>query len=257
TVLYVETGAHRAGPWRRLRHWLRGPGGTLTPIEAHLRHLRDLAEPVGSTFDWRTTRARSASDAILAEAARGYDVILLGAPGSTELQDPSLGRILSRAPCHVVVVRGAPEPRDEPYRHILVPTDGSFFARAALEFAVNLAECSGGRVAVFTVLPESEPEQPAGPAAERRRIREVMRGAVLGPTLKPVTALAEAPVEVRIARSDRPGEAIILETLSSDYDLIVLGAENKALARPLFYGQGTQYVFGHAPCDVAVVVPRL
>lgn len=257
TVLYVETGVRRLDPLHRLLRRLRGPGAPLTPIEEHVHRLQTLSQALGATFDWRTVRGRGVPDAILAEASRGYDLILLGAPGSAELQDPALSRLLTRAPCHVVVVRSSTAPRDEPYRHILVPTDGSFFARAALEFAVSLAESAGGQVAVFTVLPESEPEHESGAAGERRRIREVVKGAVLGPTMKPVTALAEAPVEVRVARSDRPGEAIILEALSSDYDLIVLGAENKALARPLFYGQGTQYVLGHAPCDVAVVVPRL
>ena len=257
TVLYVEAGARRPDPLRRLWQRIRGPGAPLTPIEEHVRHLRTLSQALRTTFDWRTVRGPRVSDAILAEAARGYDLILLGAPGSAELQDPALSRLLTRAPCHVVVVRASAAPRDEPYRHVLVPTDGSFFARAALEFSVNLAESTGGHVAVFTVLPESDGAPAPGPAAERRRIREVVKGALLGPTLKPVTALADAPVEVRIARSDRPGEAIVGEALSSDYDLIVLGAENKSLARPLFYGQGTEYVLRHAPCDVAVVVPRL
>lgn len=256
TVFYVETGLGTPSPLRRFWRSLHGPAAPLTPIEQHLRHLRADAQKVGSTFEWRRVRARSAPDAILAEAARGYDAVLLGAPGSAELQDPALSHILTRAPCHIVIVRGSAEGRPETYRHILVPTDGSFFARAALEFAVNLAEATGGQVAVFAVLPEHEAEATAA-FPERRRIRETMKGAVLGPTLKPVTALAEAPVEVRIARSDRPGEAIILEALSSDYDLIVVGAENKTLTRPLFYGQGTQYVLENAPCDIAVVVPKL
>lgn len=257
TVFYVETSRRSPGALGRLWRWLRGPAAPLTPIEQHLQHLRALGQKVGATFDWRTVRARGAPDAILAEAGRGYDVILLGSPGSTELQDPALVHILTRAPCHVAIVRGSPDRRESAYRHILVPTDGSFFARAALEFAVNLAEAAHGRVAVFTVLPEYEPGPGPTPSPERRRIREALKGAILGPTFKPVTAVAEAPVEVRIARSDRPGEAIILEALSSDYDLIVIGAENKTLARPLFYGQGTQYVLENAPCDVAVVVPRL
>lgn len=263
TVLYVET--RKAGPvWlRKFWHWVRGRAGPLTPIQEHLRRLRSLAEELGTTFDWRTARARRVAEAVLSEAARGYDAILMGAPGLPEGLTPVFQHLVFHAPCHVVIVqRGERGERgvgagERAHRHILVPTDGSFFARTALEFAVNVAEATAGRVTVFPVLPESEPETAIETASPRERIRQALKGALLGPDRKPITAFAEVPVDVRIGRSDRPSEAIVLEALASDYDLIVAGAENKTLARPLFYGQGTEYLLTNAPCDVAIVVPRL
>lgn len=258
TVLYVQTG--RAGPlWlRKLWRWVRGPGLPMTPIEEHLQRLKNVAEQLRTTFDWRRVRARRVAEAVLSEATRGYDAILIGAPGEPEgLQAPMLQHLAFHAPCHLVIVQAAGTAREGSYEHILVPTDGSFFARAALEFAVNVAEATEGRVTVFHVLPESEGEAAVQSAPPRQRIRQALKGALLGPDRKPITAFADVPVDARIARSDRPGEAIVLEAVASDYDLIVAGAENKTLARPLFYGQGTQYVLANAPCDVAIVVPRL
>ena len=37
--------------------------------------------------------------------------------------------------------------------------------------------------------------------------------------------------------------------------LLVLGAENKMLAQPLFFGQGTAAIVERAGCTTAVIVP--
>jgi nucleotide-binding universal stress UspA family protein len=60
---------------------------------------------------------------------------------------------------------------------------------------------------------------------------------------------------VRILGSAAPGDIIIGESRSGYYDLLVVGAENKQLARPLFFGQGTADLVARAGCTTAVVLP--
>jgi nucleotide-binding universal stress UspA family protein len=60
---------------------------------------------------------------------------------------------------------------------------------------------------------------------------------------------------VRIRASGAPGEIIIGESRSGHYDLLVIGAENKQLARPLFFGQGTAEIVARAGCTTVVVLP--
>lgn len=257
TALHVQTAPRRSRLLPGLLGRIAKGKPEITPIEQHLQSLKSTAQKLRTNFEWKTLKAQQAAEAILAEAQRGYDLILIGSPASGELEDRSLAAVLGRTPCHVAIVRAASGEREATYRRILVPTDGSFFARAALEFAVNLAEGAEGEVTAFAVLGEQEAEPARRHRSRRRLIREALEGALLGPNLKPLTAVSRVPLQARVVRSDRPGEAIILEAQSSDYDLIVLGAENKTLTQSLFYGQGTRYVLENAPCDVAVVVPKL
>ena len=61
--------------------------------------------------------------------------------------------------------------------------------------------------------------------------------------------------DVRILASGDPGGTIIDESNSDYYDLLVMGAENKMLAQPLFFGQGTAAIVERAGCTTVVVVP--
>ena len=64
-------------------------------------------------------------------------------------------------------------------------------------------------------------------------------------------------LDVRILASGDPGGTIIEETHSGHHDLLVLGAENKLLAQPLFFGQGTAAIVEQSGITTAVVVPRV
>jgi nucleotide-binding universal stress UspA family protein len=63
--------------------------------------------------------------------------------------------------------------------------------------------------------------------------------------------------DVRLLASGDPGGTILEATRTEGFDLLVLGAENKLLAQPFFFGQGTAAIVDGAECTTAVVIPSL
>jgi hypothetical protein len=58
-----------------------------------------------------------------------------------------------------------------------------------------------------------------------------------------------------VLASGAPREIIIGESLSGDYDLLVLGTETKLLGQPFYIGQGTAEIAERAGCTTAIVLP--
>jgi nucleotide-binding universal stress UspA family protein len=86
----------------------------------------------------------------------GIDLVAMSTRGRTGLDRLLLGstteRVIRRSRVPVLSVRPDGEPARYPYEDILVPTDGSRHARAALDRAVELAGITGATVHVLTVV---------------------------------------------------------------------------------------------------------
>src|SRR5690606_2280805 len=100
-------------------------------------------------------------EAILDEAAKDYDLMVLGAPGrvgSTEVVfHPLVDHLVSLSPCTTLIVQGDGPEGWSPGR-ILVPANGSVAARHAADFAFNMAAPTGEPVEVLNVAtPDREP----------------------------------------------------------------------------------------------------
>jgi len=113
-VLYVDA----ASSWReRLRRLMRRPRSR-RGLDQHLASIRRLAQGVPEPRV-RTVAGDSISASILAEAAKGYHAILIGASQEgTSLGGKVLEEVVTRAPCHVAIVRAGDANGDRgPYRH--------------------------------------------------------------------------------------------------------------------------------------------
>jgi len=259
-ALYVDRPGGGRKWWPPRRPSLAG-----TDLEAHFGRA---AAAMGGTAGTLVTRRAVGSEVALAvidEAGRDYDLLMLGAAPEASLHDSLTRRIVEKAPVHVAIVRRVPADLPAGELRILVPIDGSVFSRYAAEFAFAHAGAEGGEVTLLHVIDESRlgsgPD--ALPVAERRPGRALSHedGAVLEAQLERelggLAARHGCDFSTRVVPSTSPAETIITESETGYHDLLVLGAENKLLGAPLFYGQGTAEVFERAGCTTVVIVPRL
>jgi nucleotide-binding universal stress UspA family protein len=146
----------------------------------------------------------------------------------------------------------------ESYRRIFVPVDGSVAARLAVDFAHRYAENVGAEL-TLAVLTERRPQAAAyadvsgtRPAMELHqtseeeleRISVVFRASAVRPTI------------LRLAY-DPFSSAVTNEARTEKYDLVILGAENRAIQNRLFFGYDTERLIRATRVPVIVVVPNV
>jgi universal stress protein A len=162
---------------------------------------------------------------------------------------------VAAAPCHVAILRARHV--TTAYRRIFVPVDGSVASRLAVEFAHRYAENVGAEL-TLAILTERRPQAAAyadvsgthafelqnTSAEELERISVVFRASGLRPTILP---LAYDPFS----------SAVTNEVRTEKYDLVILGAENRAIQHRLFFGYDNERLIRATPVPVIVVVPKL
>jgi nucleotide-binding universal stress UspA family protein len=283
-------------------------------LEQHLSALRGLAQGV-SEPRIRRVRSESVCGAILDVASQGFSAILMGASHSTALGGRVLEEVVTRTPCHVVIVRaGQPAITTTHYRHVLVPVDGSLISRFAVEFATRYCEATD---AALTIVVQVErwrlAESLADDGAEEDETPRPTRPLMPLPTLEvasgdsrarvlehvlahstssaddadpveadrlPLPSLIGVPVieqtpEEELARISplfrysplRPNllhldydptrSSVLDEVRSGKYDLVVVGAENRAIRHRMFFGYNNERLIRRSAVSVAVVVPKL
>ncbi|MEJ7728758.1 MAG: cation:proton antiporter [Polyangiaceae bacterium] len=260
-------------------------------LEEHLTALRALA---GTTrMEVRHLVGRAAAEAVVDEAGKGFDIILAGASGGpTKVGGRVLVEVVERAPCHVGIVTAGKEGNE--LSRVFVPIDGSSVSRVAAELALRYAEACGAELTlgllsdrteraarnkslpdtlpIDTPLPlpapsslegtpapsptagdgadddgESAPLAPAAAAAaeaeDLARISPVFRVSKLRPRV--VRIQYEAGNGSVAAAIERGG-----------YDLVVLGAENRAVRRHLFFGHENEHIIALDSVTTIILIPH-
>src|SRR5690606_36221592 len=170
--------------------------------------------------------------------------------------------VLSRTTITSVIVRAPDSGLPDAFRQVLVPVDGSVFSRVAAEFAFAYASSVDATVTLLHVVDETEIAAGALMVPDLRiahALEEAESSKVAERLRTDFAALAESfsvTMHVRVVGSGDPASTIIAESWSRDTDLVILGAENKMLSRPLFFGQGTAAIVERAGCTTAVVLPK-
>jgi nucleotide-binding universal stress UspA family protein len=262
TALYVERKTERrTWPWSRFLD----PSAALAGrgLEQHLARAAGWLGDQQKRMNVRRVRAVSPAVAVLEESARDYDLLLLGAAPRHLLGHSMIADVVAGTKLPTIIVRSTDSPPPEAFRRLLVPVDGSIFSRYAAEFAFSYADAVKAHVTLLHVLNEARVLTGALAIPETRAAHtlETAQEATLAERIRAdygaLAAAHHSEWDVRILASGDPGDTIIREASSDYYDLLVLGAENKMLAQPLFFGQGTASIVERAGCTTAVVVPRV
>jgi Kef-type K+ transport system membrane component KefB/nucleotide-binding universal stress UspA family protein len=250
-ILHVK---ERTSWWRSLIQRVRShaPGNVTEQMEA----VRAMAN--GKPPELGQVQDASVANAICDEAARGYDLVVMGSGEGPSMGGAVVEEVVARAPCHVAIMKAPPGTAAAAYKNILVPVDGSVASRVAVELALRYAEAAGSDLSL-AVLTERRPQaavysdisgmhvpiEARGTSdTELERISVVFRASTLKPS---ILHLAYDPRTSAVSQALEKGT----------YDLVVLGAENRAIQHQLFFGYENERLIRAARVPVIVVVPNL
>jgi nucleotide-binding universal stress UspA family protein len=217
------------------------------------RYLGQMAQllPAGSEVSRRVARGNPAQ-AILDEAAKGYDLVAMGAPvpgvGSSYLFGSLVDEVVRLAPCPSLVFT-ARRPRWPP-RTILVPTGAGEPASRAAALAFALA----GEATQVLLYHVADPELATEMAAAR--VRSVAVRMEIGEGI--VNELRELGMRlgVNVATEVTMGGTTVdnlVDRARGDVDLIVLGTGVRAGSSRLYLGPKVERLVAEAPCSVIVL----
>jgi nucleotide-binding universal stress UspA family protein len=128
------------------------------------------------------------------------------------------------------------------YERILIPTDGSDGAEAALEHGINLAEHYDAAVDLVYVVDEAIYEHYGGvDALEHAETSLEERGDEILTTARERVAAADLPVDTHVEHTT-PAEGIVDVADAVDADLIVMGTEPRSTERRRFLGSVSERV---------------
>ena len=204
----------------------------------------------------------AAADAVLAEAQRDYDVIVIGAEErptrkpDEPLFTPATDRIMSEAPCPVVVVssRGGQDPdgvvESLQLRRILLPvaaaTDGDL--RAA-EIAFSMA----GEDAVVDVVHIISAPQLRVAARDPDVHTARQMGSEIIAKVADIGHEMGARVRTQVLTGEHPEATIVELSEQYDTDLVVLNGHVRPVSHRAFLGHRADHVLRYAPCPVVIV----
>jgi Kef-type K+ transport system membrane component KefB len=217
----------------------------------------------------REVSRQDVAAAIVEQAKKGIDFVVLGASSHGRwLGGSVLEEVVRKAPCHVVIVKTRGD--EQKYQRILVSFDGGVFSRVAVEFAARLAEVSE---AVLTVAISGAPGADDRPASDRtepdpqRTVDAGVSGSGIrfpaGDTdedlarISPLLlSLPKRPTVIPLSSEVMSG-GLSREAASGKYDLVVIGAENRAVQHRLYFGAENERLLRSSPVTVALIVPSV
>jgi Kef-type K+ transport system membrane component KefB/nucleotide-binding universal stress UspA family protein len=283
TVFYVE---RVTGLMDRIFGGSRRSAETDT-VTDHIARMREMAAEAGVREpETRRQVGKDVAGSIGLESAKGYDLVMVGASESRRgMRGELLEKLVGEASSHVAIVKKRGK-ADGPYRRILVPVDGSFLSRVAVEFAVRYAEGVGDgaevTIALVTdrdrshtsmpppaIVPASTPPPSvhrSGTTVPQARANSLMLmvdslakdGGL--EKLSPVFKATKVKTKVVVRQPSDGGVnrlPVLAEANSGKYDLVVLGAENRAIHYRLFFGYDNEKLVEESRITVVLIVPKV
>jgi len=193
---------------------------------------------------------------VLARAASRFDLVVVGAQGMHPWRDLALGssadRLLRKIARPVLVVKRAPAVA---YRQVLAPVDFSPDARAALEFAAQLAPQAALHVLHAFEAPLEGKLRFAGVDEESVRHYRQQSRARARAELDAMLAQVRLPA-AHLARQIVHGyapDAIARAGNTLGADLVAIGKHGRSALEDLLLGSVTLRTLAAASCDVLVV----
>lgn len=181
-----------------------------------------------------------------------YGLIVMGTLGRTGLAHFFLGsvaeRVVRTAPCPVLTVHE----RVKSFSKILVPTDFSPDAQAALDAAIDVAARWQASITLLNVFqPVAYTYPTAGGVFASLPIDHVLKDQLEGLDRLQRSAVAKGAKQVEIAqRTGHPATEICALALDGSFDLIAMGTHGRSGISRMLIGSVAERVVRTAPCAV-------
>jgi nucleotide-binding universal stress UspA family protein len=138
------------------------------------------------------------------------------------------------------------------FKNILLPTDGSEYTKHAIHKAIELAVLSGGKITALFVLDKAVYANSSANGAAN--VYDVLEEEGKRATSYVLEKAKEAGVEVTEKQIDgTPSTAILQESDTGQYDIIVMGSLGRTGISKLLMGSVAEKIVRSANCPVMVV----
>lgn len=189
---------------------------------------------------------------VIVEAANAdpTDLVVMGTTGRHGLSEYLLGsvteHVVTASETPVVTVRPADDVARYPYRNVLVPTDGSDHARAAVELGAEIASRHDARLHLLFVVDEAVESLDTDSAD---LLGEEMGRELLDAATAVAADHGVEDVETAIEVGPVPRE-IVAYTESAGIDLVAMGTHGRTGLDKLLLGSFAERVLRTAPVPV-------
>ena len=193
----------------------------------------------------------SPSEVILDEAAKGYDLMVLGATQDSNwrvLFNPMVDYLLRVSPCPTMVVKPTGDTGWTASR-ILVPTNGAMPARRAAELAFSIAGASDGTVTLMNAVTRGDRWSGGEDTSTRRA---VITARQLVEDLREMGAAHGVKTIAEVRVNPDAEEAILRVAAEQESDLIILGTDLRPGSDRLFLGTKVERILTEAKCPVVI-----
>ena len=217
--------------------------------------LKKFAAMIPASLSVQSIFELSAPEAaILAEQkSQSADLICMGRGGGQALKNFLLGSVstyvITHAPCPVLLAR---DEKKGPYRHILVPVDGSESSLQALKQAEVLAKGDGASLTVLYVASVSDSPN----TLEPHKLQELaahMRTKGHNAFLRCQEELSsQVPLQC-LYKIGSPGPIILQTAADTETDLIVMGSRGLSRIQSVLLGSVGRYVSSHSGLPVLII----
>ncbi|NJL34319.1 MAG: universal stress protein [Chloroflexaceae bacterium] len=204
--------------------------------------------------------SNNAGNAILDEAAKGYELLILGAPREGTRTDvlftPLVDYLVRLAPCPTIVIHGSSLSLDWTPCRILVPTNGSVAARRAAEVGFVLvprATDSEEHVRILQVVPEEKTATYPSDVSGRLRNRQLNIAHQIVNELAMLGDSFGVHTVPEVVTGNDPETVILERARTGQIDLIILGISVRAASTRLYLGRRVERILQDAPCPVMIV----
>ncbi|HVR31918.1 MAG TPA: cation:proton antiporter [Acidimicrobiia bacterium] len=209
---------------------------------ATLAGLRRLFVSRDTTF--RVVTGSDPAEAILREAAHGYDLMMVGTPGvaSSEGQvfGPVIDDLVKLSACPTLVVRADTRIEGWTPRRIVVPTNATSASMQALDLAFAIARDDTQVTALNVVTP-------ALSGARSDLVGDITT------ELELQALRLDRAVDARVIEADDVASGILTALEEFDTDLLILGTNVRAGTRRLHLGPRVEHLVAGAPCPVVIL----
>lgn len=242
-----------------IRTYIAGNDGTERGAAA-VRFANALARATGASVLEATAGPESSPATSLHATAEHREAALLvvGATHRGAVQRTVPGsvtaRLLHGAPCPVVAVPAEwTAGEDASFRKVVVAFDEREPARAALQYAADLAKELGATLEVVSVFEPVLAPYAGGIPPVDDRVNQELRDKLHADLAEAVAALPPG-LDAHARILDGP-PALALQRAAAGADLLVTGSRGLGPLRAVLVGSISRHLVDHAPCPV-LVVPR-